>query len=239
MTNQAEIIRRIANLQAELGALMLLFAGGELPTEAGEAEAEAAAPTPAPPPEPPRKVRWRYVPGTWYQIVGRNPFRNGNNFNLFEYLRETYGPYPFSREELSEAIEACKKSGKIESRQDEEQYVVVFLRHAGAAKNRIEMAEPRDPEVDLDKLTEDELPPEPGDERYQLKGSVPFRRGSINRAIWLRLEETCEGNFSRNELREMIEGMSQEDEIDSKRDLDELTRFFLRQIRQKGQVDEL
>lgn len=146
---QNEILRRIANIQAELAALVQAVAWpGNLPAFTGaEAAPTAAAPVAVAAEEEDetpaggKRKRWRYVPGTWYKIVGQNPFRNGNNFNLFEFLSRRYESRAFSRAQLGEAIDSLTRSGRFVSQQSEEQSVIVFLRTAGIEKDRIVMVD--------------------------------------------------------------------------------------------------
>lgn len=159
MDRRSEIVRRIAFLQAELEALAhLVDLTDELDAPAAPSPAPAPVVEAAPPvakaapvrkaaskPAKAKKVRWSYLPGTWYRISGDNPFRNGNNLAFFEHLKETYGSAPFSREQLAEAYESLKKDGRIETKQTEDSFNLVFLRTAGQARGAVEMvAKPGD-----------------------------------------------------------------------------------------------
>lgn len=262
MASKNEIFRRIAQIQADLGVLMQAIADWDASSEssapapapaprpaapapapapaptpaptASQPEPKAPAPEPTPAPEPKKKVRWSYQPGTWYRIVGDNPFRNGNNYNLFEYLSSAFGAHPFSRTQLGEAFEALKDKGLIETVQEEKQYAIGFLSTAGARKGRIEMTEapsegaktPEPPSEVID------LPPEPGDTHFRLDGDSPFRSG-INQAIWERLGART---FTRDELVEVIEGLVDEGAIDSARPPVVIGRDFFGRIQAKGRV---
>ena len=105
-----------------------------------------------------RKARWSYRPGTVYRVVGGNPFREGNNYNLFASLAETYGDRPFTREQLGERITALRSAGAIGSIVTDDEVAVVFLQTAGAQKGRIAMGERDGAGSDGD----EELPPEAG-----------------------------------------------------------------------------
>ncbi|HMV69418.1 MAG TPA: hypothetical protein PKA64_21430, partial [Myxococcota bacterium] len=87
-----------------------------------------------------------------------NPFREGNNYNLFASLADNYGDRPFTREQLGEQITALRSAGAIDSTMDEEGIVIGFLQVAGADKGRIVMGERGGPGSDGD----EELPPEAG-----------------------------------------------------------------------------
>ncbi len=161
MDRRAEILRRISLIQAELEALMHLVDltdGLDAASAPAPVAVSVPEPTPAPAPAPTpvaaapvakaapkKKVRWSYLPGTWYRISGDNPFRNGNNLAFFDHLKDTYGTTPFSREQLTEAYNGLKKKGTIETKQTEESFVLVFLRTAGPARGAIDMvAKPGD-----------------------------------------------------------------------------------------------
>jgi len=158
MDRRSEIVRRIAFLQAELEALAHLVdltdeldapvpaAPKAAPAPKAVAAKAPAAPKAAPAKAAPaKKIRWSYLPGTWYRISGDNPFRNGNNLAFFSHLKETYGSAPFSREQIAEAYEALKKNGRIETKQTEESFSLVFLRTAGQARGAVSMvAKPGD-----------------------------------------------------------------------------------------------
>lgn len=234
MSQTHEILRRIANIQQELSALIAALSWP------GDAEVSAAigvpagAASPAPVPEAPqRKVRWRYVPGTWYRIVGGNPFRNGNNYNLFEFLLKRYGNHPFSREQLGEAITALKRTGRMESVQDEEQIVLVFLRTAGSEKNRIELSStPNDDEAQPIADVEESLPPEPGEDTYTLLGDMPFRSG-VNVAIW---EKMGNKPFNRGQLLAVVTDLVNANAFESIRPAETIVRDFLGRVQEKGRL---
>ena len=156
MSPRDQILGRIAVLQAELSELMKVVLTttdadftlppslthvtelqktseeDELPPEPGE-DAPASAPLDQP------RVRWKYTTGTSYRIIGDSPFRNGNNFRLFNNLKSTYGAGPFSRSDLSEMIAVMRQAGDITSKQRDDMIGLIFLRHAGPMKHRIEM----------------------------------------------------------------------------------------------------
>jgi hypothetical protein len=302
LNNSAEVFRRIANIQAELAALMRVL-GGEEPSVLATSEASAPWVAPARAPEQGRKVRWRYLPGTWYKIVGRNPFRNGNNYNLFEYLSHRYGDGAWSREELGEALKFLTAAGRFRSMQTEENIVLVFLRTAGPEKGAIEMTSPRPGSIQADYsvvsapvtddaeipvvaevapaaapakapkaaksgkgskaekadkaappakapraaraeaaaaaprpplrvVEEDELPAEPGDDRFQLLGEMPFRTG-VNTFIWQRL-----GNqpFARSEITTVVTDLVDQKAFESIRPVETIVRDFLGRVQEKGRL---
>jgi hypothetical protein len=296
VNNTAEVFRRIANIQAELAALMRVL-GGEEPPVSVATEVSQLVAVAARTPEAGRKVRWRYLPGTWYKIVGRNPFRNGNNYNLFEYLSHRYGDGAWSREELGEALKFLSASGRFRSMQTEDNIVLVFLRTAGPEKGAIEMTSPRPgaiqadfsvvsaavtddaelpvvaeiaPAVPATKATkatkgakgsktekaapapkgpraaasvavarpplrvvdEDDLPAEPGDDRFQLLGEMPFRTG-VNTFIWQRL-----GNqpFARSEITTVVTDLVAQKAFESIRPVETIVRDFLGRVQEKGRL---
>lgn len=147
-----EILRRIANVQAELTALAAALArdlsssaeGLQVATDA-PTPPRSASPTSAPDPRPSatearaRKIRWSYRPGTAYRIVGGNPFRGGNNYNLFASLAKRFGSRSFLREELGEEITALRGTGAIDSAMSDDAVVIGFLQFAGSQKGRVVM----------------------------------------------------------------------------------------------------
>jgi hypothetical protein len=305
LNNTAEVFRRIANIQAELAALMRVL-GGEEPTVSVVAEVSTPVAVVARAPELGRKVRWRYLPGTWYKIVGRNPFRNGNNYNLFEYLTHRYGDGAWSREELGEALRFLSASGRFRSMQTEDNIVLVFLRTAGPEKGAIEMSAPRPGAIQADfsvvsaavsddaelavaaavvaaappsKATQgakaakaaksekgaksekaekaaspakapraeaspavarpplrvvedDELPAEPGDDRFQLLGEMPFRTG-VNTFIWQRLGNDV---FARSEITTVVTDLVAQKAFESIRPVETIVRDFLGRVQEKGRL---
>ena len=117
---QTEILRRTANVQAELAALMQALAwssaqAAPVSAPAAEPEGEDDVAETAASSVPQKRRRWRYQAGTWYRIVGRNPFRNGNNFNLFDYLARRYAGRPFSREASTLVTTNRPRSGSLAS----------------------------------------------------------------------------------------------------------------------------
>ena len=249
MNTQDQILARLAYLKAELDALTKLVelsSFGTAPVEAAPAPAASAAPAPveapaapapapaakAAPAAPAKKVRWRYVSGTWYRIVGKNPFRDGNNYNLFEYLAHQYGDQPFSREQLGEAIATLAKNQKIQTVQEEATFVMVFLRTAGAAKGRIVMSEaPAGGPVKPASAPEAALPPEPGEVSWKLVGKPRFHKGSINDSLWSALDGKT---FSRDGLAEIAESLKAEGTLDSARSGEIIARDFLTTVTQRG-----
>lgn len=200
--------------------------------EVAPASEPAAAAEPA---QPAKRRRWRYQAGTWYRIVGRNPFRNGNNYNLFDYLARRYAGRSFSREQLGAAIELLKREGRFSTRQDEESLVVVFLRYAGIEKNCIEMADaPEDePEAEEEEgSVEDALPPEAGETSYSLLGEIPFRTG-VNVAIWEQLKGKP---FTRARLLAVVNELVAAKTFESIRSPETIVRDFLGRVQEKGRL---
>jgi hypothetical protein len=147
---QAEILRLIANVQAELSTLIVTLAAAT-PSGDDGLQAPPPAPAPAPPRATPvrpapvaaervRKPRWSYLPGAAYRIVGTNPFRNGNNYNLFDALARQFGGQAFSKEQLVEQISALRNTGALNSAMGDDAIVVAFLQIAGGQKGQIVMA---------------------------------------------------------------------------------------------------
>lgn len=167
-----DVLLRLANVQAELTALAAALAR-DLPSSAEGLQAatdapappRTASPTSAPDRQPAatevrvRKVRWSYQPGTAYRIVGGNPFREGNNYNLFASLAERFGSRPFLREELGEQITALRGAGVIDSVMNDEAVVIGFLQFAGAQKGRIVMVGHQGADGESD----EGLPPDAGE----------------------------------------------------------------------------
>jgi hypothetical protein len=146
---QTEILRLIANVQAELSTLIVTLAaatpsgddGLHTPPPAPAPAPRASAPRPAPvAAERVRKPRWSYLPGAAYRIVGTNPFRNGNNYNLFDALARQFGDQAFSKEQLVEQISALRNTGALNSAMGDDAIVVAFLQIAGGQKGQIVMA---------------------------------------------------------------------------------------------------
>jgi len=223
--NPEEVLSKIAALQADLSALT-----------AAVAEYVSVSLSRAADARPAKKQRWRYVPGSWYRITGENPFRNGNNYNLFEFLRRRYGTHPFSREDLSTAISYLREHNRIDSRQDEEQIVLVFLRTGGAEKGRLAMssspsADEQGPIADV----ADALPPEAGEARYRLLGDMPFRSG-VNVLIWQRM-----GNkpFGRDEITAVVKELVSAQAFDSIRPPETIVRDFLGRVQEKGRLERV
>lgn len=253
MSHHEQILKRIAWLRAELDALAHLIEVSALDTPAGASPAQApavaapaeavveaaaapvAASKPAPAPKAAakaKKVRWSYQPGTWYHIVGENPFRNGNNYNLFAYLQGRYGTAPFSREQLSQAIGTLSSKGRVNSRQEEDTFVMIFLRGAGALKNRIEMCDaPAGGASKPVASVKDALPPEPGEVAWKLSGSPRFRAGSINATLWA---EIGDRTISRDDLTVLASALKDAGSIDSARPADIIARDFLGVVVDKG-----
>lgn len=236
---QTEILRRIANVQAELAALMQALAwssaqAAPVSAPAAEPEGEDDAAETAATSVPQKRRRWRYQAGTWYRIVGRNPFRNGNNFNLFDYLARRYAGRPFSREQLGAAIDLLKREGRFNTKQDEESLVVVFLRYAGIEKNCIEMSDaPTDEEVtEVEESTEEALPPEAGETSYTLLGDIPFRTG-VNVAIWEQLKGRP---FTRQRLLAVVNDLVSAKTFESIRSPETIVRDFLGRVQEKGRL---
>ena len=239
MSLSPEARRRAINLyaqtQAALGDLLNLLLDGDSDGEAG-AEVLVSDRTRLPLPDTASaKVRWRYVPGTWYHIVGDNPFREGNNFNLFEFLLKRYGNQPFSREQLGDAITALSEAGALTSVQDEEQIVLVFLRTAGADKNRIAMtSRPEDGAEPIANVEEAiaAIPATGGESTYELLGEMPFRSG-VNVAIWEGL-----GNvpFDRSRIQALVESLVAAGQIESIRPAETIVRDFLGRVQEKGRL---
>ncbi len=236
----SEILRRIASVQAELSALINTLAWADAH---GQPAAPAAPPAPAEEDEdddrsagsalPVKRRRWRYQPGTWYKIVGRNPFRNGNNYNLFDYLARRYAGLAFSREQLGAAIELLKREGRFSTRQDEESLVVVFLRYAGIEKNCIEMTDaPSDSGGEGGDGVDEALPPEAGEMTYTLLGEMPFRSG-VNVAIWERLGPEP---FTRQKLLSIVSTLVEAQAFDSVRPPETIVRDFLGRVQEKGKL---
>ena len=233
-----EVFRRLAFLQTEVAALMTWVAhnlGAESSPSAPMGYTAAAAPAAAPVAAPaPRKPRWRYVPGTWYRIVAENPFRDGNNFNLFEYLVKRYGERPFSREDLGDAIRFMQGQGRIESVQAEDQIVLVFLRTAGAEKEAIAMTKAPADGVSEPMLSEaDALPPEPGDIVYRLLGDMPFRSG-VNVYIWQAMGSKP---FVRADIIDAVRKLVDTGSFDSIRPPETIVRDFLGRVQEKGRLE--
>lgn len=226
--SQQELLQRIANMQAELASMVQALANLEAGYVSGdERRNDFVIPMQ-------KKVRWRYVPGTWYRINGKNPFRNGNNYNLFQFLAARFGERPFSREQLGQAIEQLKDAGRLDSVQSEEQIVLVFLRTAGAEKGRIEMSHAPHGGDEVGPIAdiEDALPPEAGDDEYQLLGEMPFRTG-VNVEIWSRL-----GNdpFPRSKLLAIVQDLVSNKAFESVRPPETIVRDFLGRVQEKGRL---
>lgn len=149
MSRRTEVLRRIATIQAELAQLMQLLADdpvfdAESAAAPAPARTEPAAPAAEaelpPEPEPPKKKRrWSYLDGQRYRIIGNNPFRNGNNFSIFEGLQEQFGGSPFRREDIRTLFNDLQASGKLTTDMQEHQHTVQFLSIAGVQKGQIEM----------------------------------------------------------------------------------------------------
>lgn len=206
-----------------------------------------------------RRKRWRYVAGTWYRVVGANPFRNGNNYNLFEYLTRRYADQPFSREQLGEGIDSLTRSGKFSSQQSEEQSVIVFLRTAGIEKERIVICDPpasvpapapapaaapvapllaapvpplAAPAPLAHVAAQDDSSADAGETTYTLLGENPFRSG-VNLYIWERI-----GNkpFLRAKLQGVVDALVLENLFESKRPPETIVRDFLGRVQEKGKL---
>ena len=93
-------------------------------------------------------ARWSYLPSAAYALAGPNPFRNGNNFQLYDHLVDKFGSEAFSRVQLGAEIEALRSQGVITSSQPEQAIVISFVQFAGD-KGRLQMAAvPADSPVD-------------------------------------------------------------------------------------------
>lgn len=229
-----EVLRRLTFLTAEVAALMAWVAQEMGADAAGLPAVSFNAAPAAAPAAPVRKLRWRYVPGTWYRIVDANPFREGNNYNLFEYLAKRYGEQAFSREDLAEAIQFLQSNDRISSVQSEDQIVLVFLRTAGAEKNAVAMTKAPAEGHSAPLASESEaLPPEPGDITYRLLGDMPFRSG-VNVHIWKAM-----GNkpFLRHEIIEEVRKLVDSGLFESIRPPETIVRDFLGRVQEKGRLE--
>lgn len=247
MSYRQQVLDRIAYLQAELNALAALvrLTDHDAPAPA-PAPAPAAAPVSAPvaealPPEPGEeeeevpqgKVRWKYTAGSVYRIVGKNPFRNGNNYNLFNFLKDTYGAKPFTREQLGDAIRQLRAEGKIDSVQDEQVYVIVFMRFAGPEKGAIQMADAsggaasskRRPRVSRKQRAQG---------KWTLVGRPSFHKGSINTILWNGLFGKT---FDRSEVIALVDALRATGELQSDRSSDDVARLFMGIVIDRGLAD--
>ncbi len=246
MTTAQAIFRHIANLQHELAQLMDLVANLE-PAERPVAGVPATPPAPAvseqatPAAEavvetaqeaPTKRRRWSYLPGTFYRIVGPNPFRNGNNYNLFEFLESGFGRSAFGQEQVVAAMQHLKATGHFDSVQDEGQSVLFFLRNAGAVKGAMEMT----PAPAMGAMSVDfaslPAPVDPFDKRWKLAGSTPFRAG-INGAIWDHLGDR---SFTRRELEDEVRALALDGRLDSARDPEIIARDFFMRVEEREAI---
>jgi hypothetical protein len=273
-----QIYERVANLQAELAALMRLLADfgdiapvglrdGPAPTASEPADVrplsiiELLKPDPIDHPSTNapsgKKLRWRYLPGTWYRICGPSPFRAGNHANLFQRMLDLYGDKPWPRERLVEAFLTLKSSGQFETIQDDDTALLQFMRIAGPLKGTIEMSAP-----DLDEedrrpssppapkaaakaarpsttrrrpaAAAEALPPEPGDGAFRLRGASPFRDGSIYALLWGRLEG---GSFTREGALAAVEALVGDGAFQTTRKPEVVVRDFLGRLQERGHLD--
>ena len=250
MSHRQQILDRLSYLQAELAALTALMrlegqavpvAGLPAPVaQAATAPVEAPVadlveeelpPEPGDEPEPEAagKVRWKYTGGARYRIVGPNPFRNGNNYNLFAHLAETYGTAPFSRAQLTDAIEALKASGQIVTVQQEPIYALVFLQFAGPQKGALRMVTAA-PAAQAKGVSLKQK--QTG--RWRMTGRPSFHKGSINAVLW----DAVQGrSVNRAELGELIERLKADGQLASDRPADAVARHFLGTVIDRGLAD--
>ncbi len=257
------LVRRLTRIQGDVAALMRLLVGAvEADDEDLPADEPTSAPAPAPAPAPvsrpaaspitetavdeaapeaapaakaapARKVRWRYLPGTHYRIVGDNPFRNGNNFNLWSAIEKEFGDGPFAREQVDELVGQLLADGRIDSVQKPDMLAMIFLRTAGADKGRLAM-------VGGDAPESSDLPPEPGESRsirgqqgpFKLKGDNPFRSG-INYSIW---DAMGKQSFTREDLESGIGALVKSGVVDSQRPVEVMARDFLGMVSRKNRI---
>jgi hypothetical protein len=250
MSYRQQVLDRIAYLQAELNALAALV---RLTDHDGAPAVVAAAPAPAAvvaepvaedlPPEagddgeedvPQGKVRWKYTAGSVYRIVGKNPFRNGNNYNLFNFLKDTYGAKPFTREQLGEAIRQLRAAGKIDSVQDEQVYVIVFMRFAGPEKGAIQMADAAGSAPAASKRRVRVTRKQRAQGKWTLVGRPSFHKGSINTILWNGLFGKT---FDRAEVIALVDALRGTGELQSDRSSDDVARLFMGIVIDRGLAD--
>lgn len=259
MSYRQQVLDRIAYLQAELNALAALVRltdhdVGAAPAPVALAQVAMAAPTPpaqiavsseALPPEPGDddevdvaevgKVRWKYTAGSVYRIVGKNPFRNGNNYNLFNFLKDTYGAKPFTREQIGEAIRQLRAAGKIDSVQDEQVYVIVFMRFAGPEKGAIQMADaPASASGPSSRRKARVSRKQRAQGKWRLVGRPSFHKGSINTILWTGLSGTT---FDRAEVVALVDRLRASGELQSDRASDDVARLFMGIVIDRGLAD--
>jgi hypothetical protein len=250
MSYRQQVLDRIAYLQAELNALAALV---RLTDHDGAPAVVAAAPVAAAAPAvarvvdaaaeelPPElgdeseaafgKVRWKYTAGSVYRIVGKNPFRNGNNYNLFNFLKDTYGAKPFTREQLGEAIRQLRAAGKIDSVQDEQVYVIVFMRFAGPEKGAIQMADAAGSGPAASKRRVRVTRKQRSQGKWALVGRPSFHKGSINTILWNGLFGKT---FDRAEVIALVDALRGTGELQSDRSSDDVARLFMGIVIDRG-----
>lgn len=252
MSYRQQVLDRIAYLQAELNSLAALIrltdhdASASAPVAASEgAPAPVASAKEFPPEfgdsdsdtaEEAGRVRWKYTPGSVYRIVGKNPFRNGNNYNLFNHLQDVYGSKPFTREQLGEAIRLLRSEGKIDSVQDEQIYVIVFMRFAGPEKGAIQMADSspgggggggsgRRVRVSRKQRAQG---------KWKLVGRPAFHKGSINSILWNALSGKT---FDRADVIAQVDHLRGAGELESDRASEDVARLFMSIVVDRGLAD--
>ncbi len=267
-----QIYERVANLQAELAALMRLLAEfGEVVPAPAASVSPPPAEVPVSPPSSPQalapgaerhpsasgrlstkqaagvKLRWRYLPGTWYRICGPSPFRAGNHANLFQRMKDLYGDKPWPRERLVEAFLTLKASGQFDTIQDDDTALLQFMRLAGPLKGSVEMSQPDFDESEAPVVAAppravtrrrpaaaaEALPPEPGDGMLRLVGESPFRDGSIYALVWGRLGG---GAFSREQAVAAVESLVREGALETSRKAEVVVRDFLGRLQERGHL---
>ncbi len=249
MSYRQQVLDRIAYLQAELNALAALV---RLTDHEGSPSIVAAAPVAAVAPIveaaaeelPPElgddseavsgKVRWKYTPGSVYRIVGKNPFRNGNNYNLFNFLKDAYGAKPFTREQLGEAIRQLRAAGKIDSVQEEQVYVIVFMRFAGPEKGAIQMADASGSTPAASKRRVRVTRKQRSQGKWSLVGRPSFHKGSINTILWNGLFGKT---FDRGEVIALVDALRGTGELQSDRSSDDVARLFMGIVIDRGLAD--
>ena len=163
MSYREQILHRLTFLRAELDVLTALVKSAEAASEIDPAYTPAM-PAPEPPPaEKKRKKappRWSYVPTAVYRLVGNNPFRTGNSYDLFEHLKGRFGDAPFTRETMGAIFEALRSEGTLTTIQSERQFIISFVQFAGN-KGSLVMGDEEEAPVEADLPPEPEPEPEP------------------------------------------------------------------------------